>query len=329
MARHPPTTYDAPDSEDVFRALADSKRQRVLQLLLQEELNVSELVAVLDLPQSTVSRHLKVLRDAGLVSDRRHGTTSFYTALVPNAESDGLMVRVLGWLRDQPLPKPLQHRLGKTVQQRRNDAVGFFEKMGHRWDELREGAFGTSFALEAFMALLPRQWHVLDVGAGTGFLLPALAEHFDRVTAVEPAEAMRTCCRARISAHNIKNVELLSGDFDDIPLDDASCDLAIACLVLHHVPKPSTALREIYRVCRPGGAILAVEQEEHEFGEFHAAMQDHWWGFAPRRLATDLSGAGFDAVRHHALGSVTAAASTMESPTLYVITGKRPENNQT
>src|SRR6185503_14640817 len=103
--------------------------------------------------------------------------------------------------------------------------------------------------------LLPRPWTVADIGTGTGWLLPVLAGHFRRVLSVDPAPAMLACARQRVLERGATNVEFQHGDLGRLPIGDAACDLAIACLVLHHVEVPAAALAELYRVVRPGGRV--------------------------------------------------------------------------
>jgi ArsR family transcriptional regulator len=305
--------------------LADPTRQKLLQLLLAEELNVSELVEILGQPQSTISRQLKILRSAGLAHDRREGTTALYSATEVPPDGADLKALLLGWLRQQPLPKAVRDRLRRVLERREDAAVGFFERIGNRWDDLRAEAFGEVFATEAFLGLLPREWTVADIGTGTGYLLPALAEHFRQVVAVDPAAAMLECARRRVTGGEYGQVTFHQGDLGHLPIGDQGCDLAIACLVLHHVEEPVEALAEMVRVLRPGGRILVVEQESHENQAFYERMQDRWWGFEAAGLARRLEEAGFQCVRHHRLATVRAKSGSAEAPGLFVVTGERPQ----
>lgn len=310
--------------DEVLRTLADPTRRRLLQVLLAEELNVSHLVTVLAQPQSTISRHLKVLRDCGLVRDRRLGTTVFYQANQQALGDEDLRSVLLSWLSDQPLPRAVRDRLTKAVRQRSGDSVAFFEQLGLRWDELRTAAFGEAFAAEAMVSLLPKEWTVADIGSGTGYLLPILAEQFRQVLAIEPAAAMLECARQRIAQRRLANVVFHQGDLGRLPIDDACCDLAIACLVLHHVQDPSAALSEIHRVLRPGGFVLIVEQRSHENQRFYDTMQDLWWGFDPAELETQVREAGFEIRSQRGLVSSSAVPREMDAPQLFVISARRP-----
>ncbi len=320
-----------PDSDGVFRALADNTRQRLLQLLILEELNVSELVEILGQPQSTISRHLRVLKESGLVRDRRLGTAALYSAARvhdtadDSDESSGLQSMMLDWLSARPVPPVVRERLDHVLHYRGSDASAFFNRVGKRWSELRREAFGSAFATEAFVSLLPRTWTVADVGTGTGDLLPVLAANFQRVLAIDPAETMLGCARQRAEEHGATNVSFHLGKLADLPLASASCDLAIAILVIHHVKSPETALAELHRVVRPGGRVLIVEQELHENQAFYETMKDLWWGFTPAELAGGLAEAGLEQVRSQRLTTAMESSSAAESPPLFVLTGKRGE----
>jgi SAM-dependent methyltransferase len=318
-----------PDGDGVFRALADTTRQRLLQLLILEELNVSELVEILAQPQSTISRHLRVLKESGLVRDRRHGATVLYSAARVHSATDGegdaddLQSMMLHWLSVRPVAPVVRERLEHVLHYRASDASAFFNRVGKRWSELRREAFGSAFATEAFVSLLPRDWTVADVGTGTGDLLPVLAANFRRVLAIDPAETMLGCARQRSEEHGAANVSFRLGELADLPIESASCDLALAILVLHHVKSPEAALSELHRVVRPGGCVLIVEQELHENQAFYETMKDLWWGFAPAELAGGLAAAGFEGVRWQRLTTVMESSGAAESPPLFVLTGAR------
>ncbi len=312
---------------DVFRVLADITRLRVVQLLLLEELSVGELVEIVGLPQSSVSRHLKALRDAGLVRDRRVGATALHAAAL---HSDGaaegtdeqLPAMLMQWLALRPLPSAVRERLDRVVAARDASNAGFFNRLGRRWDELRTDAFGAAFSMEAFVALLPRDWTVADIGTGTGHLLPTLSANFRRVIAVEPAEGMLECARGRVVQSRLTNVDLRQGDLTHLPLGDGEADLAIAMLVLHHVENPDDALRELRRIIRPGGRILIVEQEAHENQSFYERMQDRWWGFDAAGLSRRLTATGCEADQAHRLVTASREGS-VDAPPLFALTATR------
>lgn len=326
-------------TELLFKAMADSTRQRILQVLAAEELSVTELVEVLEQPQSTISRHLKTLRDAGLVVERRYGTTVMHStwplspeppdAGSPSNGGDGhdgggvvpsLRNRLLGWIGQQQPGSELRERLNRVLRSRRSEPSGFFDTIGDRWDLLRVEAFGEAFHLEALTCLLPFDWTVADIGTGTGYLLPLLSARFARVIAIDPAENMLQAARSRPGLENAVNIVFQTGSLECLPLGDASLDLAIASLVLHHVAEPPDALRELRRCIKPGGSLLAIEQEPHHHAGFHERMGDRWWGFEPETLVRWAREAGFAAARVCPLSSARPAARRgLDSPKLIAL----------
>ena len=313
------------DTDSLFRALVDQTRRRTLSLLSQHELSVSELVAVLGQPQSTVSRHLRVLRDAALIRDRRNGNIVFYSvpAVGSGQGDDDLTSRVMEWLTEQPLPRSIRLRLDTVVRKRQDMSHRFFDRLGREWDALREESFGPRFQLEAFLALLPTQWTVADIGTGTGYLLPALARHFERVVGVEPVGRMMEAAKQRVERLDLKNVDLRSGDLEQLPIEQASIDLALAVLVLHHVAAPTDALSELYRISRAGGVVLLLEQCAHESQAFRTRMQDRWWGFEPSALIASFESVGFWDCRSRKLATVEPSD---DAPDLFVVTARKPDN---
>lgn len=325
-------------TELLFKAMADATRQRILRVLTAEELSVTELVEVLDQPQSTISRHLKTLRDAGLVVERRSGPTVLHStwpltleASEPPASTHGnghenganvaaLRNRLLGWVSQQQLGAELRERLDRILRLRQAEQVNFFDTIGARWDQLRIEAFGEAFHLEALTWLLPADWTVADVGTGTGYLLPLLASRFARVIAVDPAESMLEAARSRFGLEQASNISFRAGSLESLPIESAGLDLAIASLVLHHVAEPCAALAELRRCIRPGGTLLVIEQEPHHHAEFHERMGDRWWGFEPDALARWSHEAGFANVRVHALPTARPTVRrTLDCPKLIAL----------
>ncbi len=310
----------------LFKTLADGTRRRILQVLLQTELAVSELVEVLGLPQSSVSRHLKGLRDAGLVDARHAGTSATYFPLrSQNGDPADLRDQLVQWTASQELPVGIQSRIREVLHARRSESDAYFARVAHRWDQMRLDCFGPAFHLEALTALLPKSWVVADVGAGTGYLLPVLARQFARVIAIDPVEEMLEAARRRMDMLAADNVEYRSGSAGAPPLDDDSVDLCIASLVLHHDPTPGDALHALYRATKPGGQVLILEQRTHKLAAFHDLMQDRWWGFEPVELESQLAAAGFADTTWHPLASAAPTNHTApEAPALFVLTGVRP-----
>jgi len=288
---------------DHLTALADTTRNRILLLLERQALTVSELCAIMQLPQSTVSRHLKALADSGWISARAEGTSNLYTMTrAGGADGDGLdsSARRL-WLlvREQaggtPAAAQDQSRLEGVLAQRRTRSQQFFSSAAGQWDRFRDELFGDRFHLNALVALINPDWVVGDLGCGTGQVTAALAPFVSRVVAVDSSSEMLQTAKDRVAAAS--NVDLRRGDLEALPIDDARLDAAVLALVLHHVPDPAKALADVARVVKPGGRLLIIDMLPHDRDSYRQQMGHVWLGFADDHVRALLSDAGFAGVR--------------------------------
>jgi len=286
---------------DSFTVLADATRCRMLLLLEGQELTVSELCAVLQLPQSTVSRQLKTLSDSGWVTSRRDGTSRYY-ALPANLTSAGhtqLWALTRSELAGRPGVDQDARRLAQVLARRARASQQFFAEAAGDWDRLREELFGGHASLQAIVALLPHTWTVGDLGCGTGALISLIAPHVKSVVGVDGSEEMLAAARARTTA--LGNVDLRRGSLDALPIDDASLDAAVMMLVLHHLPSPVLALTEAARVLRPGARLLIVDMASHEREDYRQQMGHVWLGFSEELIQRFVEQAGLHVVRINAL----------------------------
>nr|MBA3296578.1 metalloregulator ArsR/SmtB family transcription factor [Acidobacteriota bacterium] len=218
--------------------LADATRSRMLLLLERNELTVSELCAVLQLPQSTVSRHLKTLLDAGWVASRREATSRYYT-LAPDRGSAAH--RLWALMREQvgstAGADQDARRLKSVLGRRPSKSQEFFESAAGQWDKLREELYGRGSHLQALPALLEGAWAVGDLGCGTGQVAAALAPFVARVVAVDRSGEMLQSARMRLQ--EFSNVEVRRGELEALPIGDGELDAATLLLVLHHIAEPS------------------------------------------------------------------------------------------
>jgi SAM-dependent methyltransferase len=300
-------------------ALADPIRSRVLLALEAQELSVRELQQVLQLPQSTVSRHLRLLGDEGWIRSRSSGATNWYRMAA--GELPGSARQLWAVVREQARTAPAARRDAERARavlaERQGRSREFFATSAGQWDRLRGELFGRTAVLGPLLGLARREWVVADLGCGTGDLAAALAPHVARVVAVDDSAAMLDGARARTAG--LPNVELRAGALEALPLADASVDVAFAVLVLHHLADPAGALREAARVLRPGGRLVVVDMVPHERAEYRELMGHQWMGFDESQLAPWCRAAG--------LGEVAVRPLTPDpeakGPTLFVLTAGR------
>lgn len=308
---------------DHMAALADPIRVRMLLPLEHHELTVSELCAVLQLPQSTVSRHLKTLADDGWVVSRRDGTSRFYGMAVDGLDPGARQLWPV--IREQvgatPGADQDERRLQSVLQRRREKSRAFFSSAAGEWDRLRQGLFGDRVHLLALLALLDDNLVVGDLGCGTGQLSDALAPHVARVIALDGSPEMLQAARQRLQART--NVDVREGALEAMPIASAELDVAVASLVLHHQPEPARVLGEMARVLKPNGRILIVDMLPHDRLDYQQQMGHVWLGFSSETMHRLMAAEGFTDIKVQSLPVATDA----QGPALFVATGRRVQSS--
>lgn len=298
--------------------LSDAMRLRLLRVVEAEELSVGEVSAVLQLPQSTVSRHLKVLADGGWVARRAAGTASLFRLVMDDLspERRALWVIVRGRM-DASVVEVDARRLRDVVAQRRLDSQAFFGRVSGEWDAVRAELFGASVTAAALLGLLDPAWVVADLGCGTGNAAELLAGHVERVVCVDQSPEMLEAARRRLAG--VRNVEFVQGELSRLVMPDASVDAAVMMLVLHHVEEPRAAIAEAARVLRPGGRLLVVDMGEHQREEYKRTMGHRHLGFSEGAMRSMFEAAGLGDVRVVRLAGVSEA----KGPGLVAASGRR------
>jgi len=321
---------------DLLRVMADPIRLRLLRLLeLQAAtgLSVGELADILKLPQSTVSRHLKTLTDAGLIDATRDGTSMLYRLTTAATVNSARQLRAIAksHLDHDPVAAADSARLAAILRRRTPDDATFFGKHAPEWDQIRNQWFGESFHLEALLALLDPTWTVADLGTGTGLMLPLLAPHVKQIIAVEPAPAMLKRAKARIGELHLANVDLRQGSLEQLPIDKNSCDIALLTLVLGYTESPLLALRNVHRILKPNGRILITDLQPHNVAIFQEKLNQRHMGFSAETITATLHEAGFDSIRIHPIAPKTARSkdANVAVPDLFVARAIKQLNHQT
>lgn len=273
-------------------ALGDPARLRMLRLLEREELSVGELARALQVPQSTVSRHLKTLHDGGWLAKRTEGTASLHRlapAVLDPAARD-LWAVASEQIDPSPTLREDDERLAAVLLERRqSDGAAFFGRVGGEWDGVRRELFGSGFTAGGLLGFVPSDWTVADLGCGTGDASRFLAGLVDTVIAVDREPAMLEAAQRRLAG--LQNVQYRLGGFDALPLEDGSVDAAVVSLVLHHVDEPGAACREIARCLKPGGRLVILDMLVHDRVEYRDHMGHVHLGFeeADARAWSDAS----------------------------------------
>jgi len=282
---------------DHMTALSDPTRCRMLLLLEKHELTVSEMCSVLQMPQSTVSRHLKTLADDGWVTSRRDGTSRFYS--MPVDDLDQGAARLWPLISEQVTStrgaEQDERRLRSVLSRRRAKSQEFFASAAGGWDRLRGELFGDEFFLWAVLGLIDPTLVVGDLGCGTGQLTEVVAPYVRRVISVDGSNDMLDAARQRLSGAT--NVDIRQGELESLPIESGELDVAMLSLVLHYSPEPPRALAEVGRVVRTGGRVLVVDMLPHDREEYQQQMGHVWLGFSEGQTTRLLGAAGFENVR--------------------------------
>ena len=309
---------------DHMAALADPIRCRMLLPLERHELTVNEICSVLQLPQSTVSRHLKTLADDGWVVSRRDGTSRFYGMVFEDL--DGGAQRLWPLIREQlSATNGAEHderRLKSVLSRRRTKSEEFFASASGQWDHLRTELFGDNFHLYAMLALIDPKLTVGDLGCGTGQVSELIAPHVTKVIAVDGSTEMVQAARKRLKG--VTHVDVRRGDMQALPIEDGQLDVAILALVLHHVPEPVRALAEVSRVLKPSGRLLLVDMLPHDREEYQHQMGHVWLGFSEKTIRKHLETAGFE----QPVMTLLPTEANVKGPSLFVATAKRITKNE-
>ncbi|MEM7411921.1 MAG: metalloregulator ArsR/SmtB family transcription factor [Myxococcota bacterium] len=309
--------------QKVFKTLSDPTRVRVLALLEQEELAVQELMDVLGMAQSRVSRHLAILREAGLLKDRRDGTYVFYRFALPE---DGPWRETWRLVQANLADDATRARdiaaLSQVMEARAERTRSFFDAVGPEWDALRKVFHDDALRSRAIIRLVPPGLRVADIGTGTGILAAELARLGMSVIAIDHSARMLEAARTKLEAEGISGVELREGEVSALPLSDSELDAAFAHMVVHYLPSPADAIREMARVVRPGGQVILIDFVRHEHEWMRQELGVHWLGFDLDEVASWFAQAGLEETRTeiHSAGN-----TARDLPATFIASARRPD----
>jgi len=279
----------------VLKALADPIRLRLLAILAHGERTVQDLTTVLRLGQSRVSHHLKALVEAGVLSVTAQGTWKYY-----RLEPDGAFLQELWPVLSARLTQVEGHdadllALNHLLAERREQSLSFFESHAREWDERARTLLPTPDYSNDLLQLLPEDAALVELGTGTGPLLPQLCRRSRRLVGIDHSAAMLAEARRRLNASGL-DADLRLGELRHLPLADAEMDCALLNMVLHHAEQPEGVLSEVARVLVPGGRVVIADLLRHRDDAVRQTMADIWLGFEPEELRHWLEAAGFAAI---------------------------------
>ncbi len=280
-----------------FKALSDKTRLRLLIVLEQYELNVNELVLVVDMIQSGVSRHLKILVESGLLTSRRDGSFMYYAAT-----RNELIKAVVFLVNQSPEQDDILRRdLEKAREMiiiRQDRTKRFFKTVAPQWDRLKREVLGDFDLNARIREKISFQGNVADLGCGTGELIRQLALEgpetlmgIDKFIGIDSSPEMLDQARLRLS--DTHNAELRLGELEHLPMKNREIDTAVMNMVLYHISQPELSIAEAYRVLKPGGIFVLSDFEKHDQEKIKKILGGSWLGFEREKITHWLAAAGF------------------------------------
>lgn len=285
----------------IWQTLNDVTRLRLLHLLGEEEVTVSELQEILHLGQSRISTHLSVLRSAGLVSTRREGKHTYYT-LAHGLDAKTRQLIDAAWMTLKEIPEAEKDAAGLklVLQKRRLETQTYFNRIA--------GKLGKAFcpgrtwsAVGPLLAQLVPHCTIVDLGAGEGWLSQLLSQNAAKVIAIDNSPKMVEFGRTEAKRRKITNLEYRLGDLAEPPVKPGTVDIVIMSQALHHAVNPSQAIQASARLLKPGGKIVILDLNQHSFDKARELYGDYWLGFAESDLRAWLKQAGFSEINFQLL----------------------------
>ncbi len=300
-----------------IKALADPTRLRLVGILEHGEFTVQELVSILKMGQSRISRHLKILVEAGICSVERQGTWSYFRMNGGDDFFHSIRPEILDRITSVDGYRDDQAGLARILDERRKKSRQFFDQHARQWDKMASELIPVEKYASNILKELDSGHIVVDVGVGTGRLLKDLSHSSSHVIGIDHSSPMLDEARSRVADEQLENVELRLGELTHLPVADGVANCAILNMVLHHAANPQEALAELNRVLEPGGQLIIADLVRHELEWFHEQMGDQWMGFEKKEVDRWLDAAGYR------LGHYQTIDIDEKTPSVFVLTAEK------
>jgi len=291
------------------KAAADTLRLQILRTLKAESFGVLELCQILDLAQSKLSHHLKVLANANLVATRREGNSIFYRRplLDLGAPLTDFTQALFKTLDAEPLSTDIITRITHIKAERSRLSLDFFAKNAGKFGEMQElitenseYVVHTRELIE--LAGLPHSATAIEIGPGEGHYLPELAKRFTKVVAIDNSAAMLTIAQQLAAEQRLDNIDFILGEPNLAITDGLQGQLVVCHMVLHHIPSPALIFEQAAELLSPGGYMLVAELCHHDQDWVKDSCGDLWLGFEPEELKHWAQAAGLAPIQDLFLG---------------------------
>jgi SAM-dependent methyltransferase len=256
-----------------FSTLSDITRVRLLRVLGEEECMVTELISVLKIPQSTISRHLKILLNQGWISKREDKSSNWYRCKKEQLKEPYQSLLKLVQTDQNPIYQQDIRRLQSMIALRKNNCSYFFKENANLWSNIRKELFGDSFLLPTLLSIIPSDLCIVDLGCGNGDALLALGPTGAKLIGIDVTVEMLNIAKERTKHYN--NIELREGSLTELPLQTSEADTMFCMLVLHHIKDIEKVFIEIHRCLKKNGSLIVLDMVSHEHSEFFKMGHQH------------------------------------------------------
>ena len=276
---------------NLFKALSDETRLRLVHLFLHFELNVNEIVAILGMGQSRISRHLKILTDTRLLTFRRDGLWTFYSTVTKGEGYTFIEAIKYIFQKDPRFGEDLMEA-GRVLEKRSEETIRFFDSIAGNWGKLKREILGDVDLNSLILEKTPVSETIVDMGCGNGDLVAELKTKANHVIGVDKSPRMLEEARKRFKDDG-ENVNLRIGELEHLPLREGEADTAVVNMALHHLPYPVKAFREAHRVLKKGDSFIIVDLLAHQREHMRERYGDRWLGFSRDEIEKWLESSGF------------------------------------
>ena len=303
-----------------LKAAAEPTRLRLLSLCAHSDLTVSELTQILDQSQPRVSRHLKLLCEAGLLERNREGSWAYFR-LADQGPAAELARTLVDSLPPEDATVVLDmERLEGIIQERARLAADYFRRNASKWDEIRTLYVDDTEVERQLLALFPEGEvrDLLDIGTGTGRIVQVCAPRVGRAVGVDLSREMLMVARSNLERAKLRNCTVRHGNMYQLPLPGESFDVVTVHQVLHYAEAPAEVIREAARVLRPGGRLVVVDFLAHQVEQLRSEHAHRWLGFEPDAVKDWCREAGLEAEAVSTLpgGQLTVGFWTASRPAM-------------
>jgi ubiquinone/menaquinone biosynthesis C-methylase UbiE len=284
-----------------LKALSDETRVRILHILSFGAFSVNEVVEILNMGQSRISRHLKILTEASLIENRREGSLIYSFLKEPTSLSsesgtvsffNELTNLILSYKEDLPEREKDQRMVAHILEGREKKSKGFFDRVAKDWESLQEEILHPKVYRSWILENLPDKANqVIDLGCGPGGLIPFLLPKAKKVLGVDSSQKMIEAAQSTFAKN--ESVKLVTAQLETLPFEDNSCEAVVGSMVLHHISHPPAVIGEVARILKTDGIFCIVDLAKHNQEMMRDNFADLWLGFDPELLESWLTNAGF------------------------------------